>query len=68
MYVEPENVEHDDEKEFMRVKVDRIKVLIGKLNACVKASSSKSQVKLFGEKIDRLVEHVDENIFLTPLR
>lgn len=68
MYVEPENVEHEDEKEFMRVKVDRIKVLIGKLNASVKASSSKSQVKLFGEKIDRLVEHVDESIFLTPLR
>jgi hypothetical protein len=52
----------------MRVKVDRIKVLMGKLNASVKASSSKSQVKLFGEKIDRLVEHVDESIFLTPLR
>lgn len=68
MYVEPETVEHDDEKEFMKSRVNRIKILSSKLSNAVSVSTVRSQLIVFGDKIDRLAEHIDESIFLTPLR
>ena len=68
MYVEPDTVEHDDEKEYMKSKVNRIKILSSKLNNLINVPTTRRQLKLFTEKMDNLVQHIDENIFLTPLR
>ena len=52
----------------MKSKVNRIKILSQKLSSAIKSSTVSNQIISFGEKIDKLVEDVDESIFLSPIK
>lgn len=69
MYVESDKVQHEDLKDFLKSKIDKIKTLTEKLeHLTTQQGVNYKQKKYFISKIDKLSEELGELDFLSPLR